>query len=142
MTGPVSNTISIQVGPFNNPAQKVNAVDFVLHYNNNTWNNNNGQDFHIPINNNPVSLPEPSQRQLISAWPVPAETQIFVGVPVQFSSGYLITLRNLTGSALITEPVAAENFSLNISGLSAGFYLLCLENPEGMVMASRKIVKK
>lgn len=142
MTGPVSSAISIQVGPFNNAAQKVNAVDFVIHYTNNTWNNNNGQDFHIPINNNPVSLPEPSQQQLISAWPVPAVSQVYVGVPVQCSSGYLIAVKNLTGSLMLKEPVSAENFSLDISGLSAGFYVLCLEDSKGRLVASRKIVKK
>ncbi|MBK7029198.1 MAG: hypothetical protein IPH45_08275 [Bacteroidales bacterium] len=50
MAGPSpGNANTIQIGPFNNPAQVVNAVDFVLHYNNNTWNNNNGLNFHIPI---------------------------------------------------------------------------------------------
>jgi hypothetical protein len=28
----------------------VQQIDFVIHFNNNTWNNNNGQDYHIPIN--------------------------------------------------------------------------------------------
>lgn len=50
MNGPVNNVLSLVIGPFNNSSQEVQQVDFVIHYDNNTWNNNNGQDFHIPIN--------------------------------------------------------------------------------------------
>ena len=50
MSGPnPEGAITIQVGPFNNPSQVISSVDFVFHFNNNTWNNNNGADFHIPI---------------------------------------------------------------------------------------------
>jgi hypothetical protein len=48
-----TGSISIQIGPFNNPIQSVQKIDFVVHYNNNTWNNNNGADFHIPISCSP-----------------------------------------------------------------------------------------
>jgi len=44
-----AGTIKIKIGPFNNPLQSVSVVDFVIHFNNNTWNNNNGQDYHITI---------------------------------------------------------------------------------------------
>lgn len=37
----------LKIGPFNNSAQAVERVAFVIHYNDNTWNNNNGQDFNI-----------------------------------------------------------------------------------------------
>ncbi|HRC31828.1 MAG TPA: T9SS type A sorting domain-containing protein [Bacteroidia bacterium] len=41
--------IQIKIGPFNKPVQSVNKVDFVIHYSNNTWDNNNGNDYHIPL---------------------------------------------------------------------------------------------
>ncbi|MBX2974968.1 MAG: T9SS type A sorting domain-containing protein [Ignavibacteriaceae bacterium] len=44
-----SGDLKITIGPFNNPAQIVNKISFVIHYNDNSWNNNNGQDFHITI---------------------------------------------------------------------------------------------
>lgn len=48
--GPDSNgTLIIKIGPFNKPEQVVNRVNFVIHYNDNTWNNNNGQDFLINL---------------------------------------------------------------------------------------------
>ena len=50
MNGPDANGhLTLNIGPFNNPIQSVQSVDFVVHYTNNTWNNNNNQDFHIPI---------------------------------------------------------------------------------------------
>jgi len=42
-----SNNLTLKIGPFNNSAQSIDRVAFVLHFNDNTWNNNNGQDFHI-----------------------------------------------------------------------------------------------
>lgn len=37
----------IKIGPFNNPVQTVNRIAFVIHYNDDTWDNNNGQDYSI-----------------------------------------------------------------------------------------------
>jgi len=42
-----NNTIKIKMGPFNNEAQLINSLAFVIHYNDNTWDNNNGQDYKI-----------------------------------------------------------------------------------------------
>lgn len=48
MIGPDSNGIlRIKIGPFNKPEQIVNRIAFVIHYNDNTWDNNNGSDYHI-----------------------------------------------------------------------------------------------
>lgn len=48
MIGPDSaGILRIKIGPFNKPEQTVNRVAFVIHYNDNTWDNNNGSDYHI-----------------------------------------------------------------------------------------------
>jgi len=39
----------VDLGPFNNPEQVVSTVDFVIHYADNTWDNNGGSDYHIEI---------------------------------------------------------------------------------------------
>ncbi|NVO21591.1 MAG: hypothetical protein HXX13_17955 [Bacteroidetes bacterium] len=70
MSGPDNlGTISIQIGPFNNTAQAVSGVDFVMHYTNNTWNNNSGQNFHIPISNvaDTVLQASPASQSVASA---------------------------------------------------------------------------
>jgi hypothetical protein len=37
----------LQIGPFNNPEQEVTSLAFVIHYDDDTWDNNNGQDYYI-----------------------------------------------------------------------------------------------
>lgn len=51
MIGPDSTGILwIKIGPFNKPEQTVDRVAFVIHYDDNTWDNNNGSDYHILFN--------------------------------------------------------------------------------------------
>lgn len=52
----VGDQWQVTLGPFNNAAQKVSAVNFVINHGNNTWDNNNGQDYKINISTN---LPDP-----------------------------------------------------------------------------------
>ena len=49
MIGPINDTLRIKIGPFNNPIQNVDRIAFVINFNDNTWNNNNGNDFHINL---------------------------------------------------------------------------------------------
>jgi hypothetical protein len=50
MSGPdTAGTLTIAIGPFNNPAQSVAKIAFVIHYNDNSWDNNSGQDYHITL---------------------------------------------------------------------------------------------
>lgn len=41
------STLSLKIGPFNASEQAVDRVNFVIHYNDDTWDNNNGNDFLI-----------------------------------------------------------------------------------------------
>lgn len=47
--GPNSGTMTLKFGPFNDPNQDITEVNFVINYNDGSWDNNNGQDYHIPI---------------------------------------------------------------------------------------------
>ncbi len=57
-TGPDSeNVLTIRIGPFNDPIQEPEGINFVIHYNNDIWDNNNGNDYFIPITHaNPIDL--------------------------------------------------------------------------------------
>ncbi|MFP4469569.1 MAG: T9SS type A sorting domain-containing protein [Bacteroidales bacterium] len=56
MVGPnPEGQLTIQIGPFNQPEQEVTVVDFVIAFDDGTWNNNNGQDYHITIGPAPES---------------------------------------------------------------------------------------
>lgn len=53
MDGPTAgDTLTLQVGPFNDAAQAVERVAFVVHYSDDTWDNNGGQDYHITVSGN------------------------------------------------------------------------------------------
>ena len=48
----------VTIGPFNNAVQPVTSINFVINYGSNTWDNNNGNNYLIPVTavatNNPV----------------------------------------------------------------------------------------
>jgi hypothetical protein len=39
----------VEIGPFNIPGLPVEIIDFVIHFLDGSWDNNNGNDYHIPI---------------------------------------------------------------------------------------------
>jgi len=47
MAGPVNGKCTITIGPFTNSAQPVTEINFVIHFNDNSWDNNNSQDYKI-----------------------------------------------------------------------------------------------
>jgi len=42
--------VNINIGPFNDPLQIVDEINFVIHYDDNTWDNNSGNDYKISLN--------------------------------------------------------------------------------------------
>lgn len=44
------NTLTLEIGPFNNVAQMVSRLDFVINYADGSWDNNNSNDYRITIN--------------------------------------------------------------------------------------------
>jgi hypothetical protein len=50
MTGPdAEGNLYLELGPFNAPEQQINTLDFVIHYLDGSWDNNNGQDYVIDL---------------------------------------------------------------------------------------------
>lgn len=43
------DTLTLELGPFNNAAQVVTSVNFVIHFDDNSWDNNSGKDYKITI---------------------------------------------------------------------------------------------
>lgn len=44
-----NGNLTLQIGPFNNAAQEVSRVDFVINYDNGDWDNNNENDYSITV---------------------------------------------------------------------------------------------
>jgi hypothetical protein len=142
MTGPNGDQeLVIEIGPFNNEDQVVDYVDFVIHFGNESWNNNNGADFHIPINNNPTSSTHFQITQQMSLWPVPAEEFVFIGVSVNAADNSSLEICNINGQVLEIIQVNAENFKLPVGHLKAGMYFVNLRNKDSEIMAIQKMIK-
>jgi hypothetical protein len=45
----VGGNLTLALGPFDNTGQPVSALDFVIHYDSGTYDNNNGADWHVPV---------------------------------------------------------------------------------------------
>jgi hypothetical protein len=141
MSGPdAEGNITIQIGPFNNTGQIVSQVDFVIHYDNNTWNNNNGADFHIPVNNSPTGTSSLELQNRISAWPVPANNNLFIGIPVEFTNGHQLLFIASTGQIVLNQKLETENFRIDVSRLIPGFYTIHIINEFKEVVAIRKVI--
>ncbi len=45
----VGGNLTLTLGPFNNAGQAVSTLDFVIHYDSGSYDNNNGADWHVPV---------------------------------------------------------------------------------------------
>ncbi len=115
MNGPVDGVLSLELGPFNNPNQSVEGLNFVVHYNDDTWDNNNGNDYFISIDDfmgcgvpqNPESQVNSSSSVTVSWDPVPGAT------------GYQIKGKR-QGSALVTLNIPGNQTEKTVNGLLPG----------------------
>lgn len=60
-------TLSLTFGPFDDPAQAVEAINFVIHYNDDSWDNNGGADYTINVTDAPsCAVPANPSSTLVS----------------------------------------------------------------------------
>ncbi|MFN0080907.1 MAG: T9SS type A sorting domain-containing protein, partial [Ferruginibacter sp.] len=143
MSGPLNNALTLQVGPFNNPAQTVNVLDFVINYNDNTWDNNNGVDYHINISQL-VSVIDAATKLVYKIYPNPVENTLAIDLHNVQSDKVTIRLLDLNGKELVSQqyPLMQQlEFQTEISTeqFAKGVYLLQIETNRGVV--TQKIVK-
>jgi len=110
MNGPnANNQLSIQIGPFNNAAQQVSKVDFVISYDDGSWDNNNGLDYHITI------TPAPVSGTLAGAVKNNVTGEYIQGATVVATSG------SVSFSALTTQETS-PGINYTIGNITAGTY--------------------
>ena len=115
MDGPnTNNQLTIQIGPFNKPEQTVTKVDFVISFNNGSWNNNNGQDYHFNIS---LAAAMAELGGQVTALPL---GELLPGATITVTNGTLIY--TAVSSGLITPQT---NYA--ISGIVPGLYTVTCE---------------
>ena len=119
----VNGVWQVTIGPFNNPLQTISAVNFVINYGNNTWDNNSGSNYLITVapvaTNNPIGQ---NINKSLSA----NETYTFSVTDFGFSSPISNTFKGIkivtvptSGSLILgSSPVTTNQIITNISQLS------------------------
>ncbi len=134
-----ANIYSVQIGPFNNPLHVVNAVDFVLHYGNDTWNNNSGSDWHIPITQT-INVADMEAKNSIEIYPNPTENMTYIHI--KSNGNYRIVLRDISGKLIKSNNVVApKKFSFDSSEIEKGIYFLQFLNLDNKKSSVKKIIK-
>ncbi len=130
MVGPnAGNQLTIQIGPFDNPAQEVTQVNFVISFDDGSWNNNNGQDYLITITPAPVA-------GTISGMVLNANNQ-------QYLAGATVTVTNGTFSySAISTSEISPGVNYQIENIPPGIYdVSCSKNGfEEQLIANVEIV--
>jgi len=131
---------SITVGPFNNPSQEVSSMHFVLHYANDTWNNNGGLDWEIPITQ-VVETEEIASITNINIYPNPFEIYTIIDLSKNKTTSYKIQLTDLTGKVLQQDNIKSPTqYVLNKNNLAKGIYLLKFIDEDSHDVITKKIV--
>ena len=73
-----SGQIKIKVGPFDKTAQAVSGLAFVVHYDDNTWDNNSGNDYQIDFTTQSDTIPVKKDIEFYFVFGNP--TEIFTGM--------------------------------------------------------------
>ena len=128
----------IQIGPFNNPAQTVDEVNFVLHYGADSWNNNNGEDWSIPITQE-VEIPEIEQHY-VNVYPNPFSTNATVDLTKEIGN-FQVSLIDINGQVITQINIVAPlKFSLNRGNLQSGIYFLRFTNLENNEVFNKSLI--
>jgi len=132
--------IFIKLGPFNLPEQKVQGVDFVVHYQDNTWNNNGGADYHIPVTPASPGGIENAGEARFSLFPNPAHDFVTLRRRSMFVNEADVILKSSTGQALRFWKMNTETLFLNTVDLPDGLYFVQLVHKDGAVETHRLII--
>ncbi len=127
MIGPEENKLTIKIGAFNNPEQIVTQVNFVINYTNDTWDNNNGQDYNININQNPPSgvvMQSFDRLQNASIYPNPATEHLNILISGEANKTYYAEIINVYGAQAGLHKISGLEKQVDISNLKSGIYFV------------------
>ncbi len=133
------NLYIIQLGPFNNSAQTVNNIDFVLHYGGDSWNNNNNANWSIPITQ-AVDIKSVTQQHNVNIYPNPITSFATVDLTNEIGN-FEISLININGEIMSkTQIIAPQKFFLSKGDLNAGIYFLKFVNTDKNEAFSKTVI--
>jgi hypothetical protein len=149
MDGPSAGSLlRINLGPFNNSAQPVEKIDFVIHWNDNTWNNNSGQDFHILFTTTSVETGESlhTEYRLSQNYPNPFNPATEIGYELPAASDVRLSVFDLLGrevTLLVNTRQSAGRYTVRFdgAGLASGVYLYRLTAGNSVQMRKMALIR-
>lgn len=137
---PMSRTdegdLEIQLGPFRHDDQEVTNISFVISYDDDSWDNNNGNDYFISIQRD-VSADEPSQEalafELKENYPNPFNNETVIPFSLDEDGHVSLTIYDVLGrkvAAPVDEMRSSGHYQVRFdaSGLAGGTYVYRLES--------------
>lgn len=123
MSGPSSNKLTINIGPFNSSLQKVNVVDFDVYFDDNTWANNNSLDYHITITDNTNTNDITNNIVGISVYPNPSNGIVNINSQTAIQK---IEVYNIIGELIFEKQFAdiKNDFQFDMLAFSNGIYMV------------------
>jgi hypothetical protein len=125
---------TLVLGPFNNSAQAVREINFVLKFDDNTWDNNNSQDWKITIQTATANEEEtkPAFAQLVQNYPNPFNPSTVIGYELSEASRVKLEVLSVDGRHVATlvnsrVPIGRHGAVFNAAGLASGVYLYRIE---------------
>ncbi|MBN2638923.1 MAG: T9SS type A sorting domain-containing protein [Bacteroidales bacterium] len=134
-----STAYKVELGPFNNAGQKVTSVHFVLHYDNNTWNNNSNNDWNISLYT--TAVPNVNKEQdKISVYPNPVKDRAWIDIQTGDNDHYYLFIQNLNGQPMKSVNMGTARHLIFYSHLKSGMYVFRFVNADSGKVISKKIV--
>ncbi len=93
----------------------------------------------------PAATQQPTQQERITVYPNPAHDEVTICRPDATQGSYsLVRLTDMSGKTLLTQSIqwTTESVNLPLGGLPSGSYVIAVEDNNGNMIASYKIIKQ
>jgi hypothetical protein len=137
--GPTDNTLTVTIGPFNNPVQVVTEINFVINYANNTWDNNNGNDYTITISEETAITDSRPHTPFV--FPNPGKNLLTIQYQNDLNANYEVNIYNLAGKRIYQSNANGNQKNINIQDLPSGMYIISLKEAGSQKPVMMKYIK-
>ncbi|NOY97261.1 MAG: T9SS type A sorting domain-containing protein, partial [Chlorobi bacterium] len=134
-----STTWKVELGPFDNAGQSIYSLHFVLHYGNNTWNNNNSNDWEIQLYFLGVKNRTQGQTK-ISIYPNPVRSHAVIDIKSGEKARFHIYILNTAGKVIKSKYVGSAGRIVFYNHLIPGIYIVKFVDESSGQVYTKKLV--
>ncbi len=131
---------TVEIGPFNNPAQMVEKIAFVIWYGGDHWDNNNGMDYHIPVLQNVGVEDIPFTDFDVKVFPNPSPDEVWIQLIGNPDSEQWVKIFDLSGKLVYSSEHKTGLVKLPVSEWQKGVYQVLVENSESQKRKTQLLI--